>query len=528
MARNTGDIQDPASVSATDLWALRTVFMNRRMINNPIRTLQAIHGDRNTAWVGCSNKALEGRKLFEASNNSLPSERIKRIVPGVFIASFESGRWGGQIVGMICSPRCEWERGMGWTKATAGHFLPGCAWVCARPLDLHILLSLLLIFCANSTLGSLYYRLFRIKSANASFLHYRPQYITGHTLYVTYSVAGNGNKNKTSASWSRRLSWNIERRASMLPVRSLTITDVYCDYDAMLLTTPLKRNIITYRDRRADQDISLQTRKGIQPCDAKLSGSFETEACEIPYHCDWKARTQRRKYPFFRSCKRITYHATAPVGTRTALTTEIKNAEKPKLADKKGGKQEIKFRNRHDQAVGVTEAVSLPTSNQGDPVSIPGHSGFSHVGIAPEDAVGRRVFSGISHFPRPLISALLHTHLNHPHRLSRPRSQYVVFHRIEPTNLTAKSPLCSSKADFCAIFKLIIILSAEQLVTARDNNILYITVRFGRADRVIEVNVERRRNEGAGETGDLGENPPTNGIVRHDSHFRKSSDPAGD
>ncbi|KAJ8888697.1 hypothetical protein PR048_008189 [Dryococelus australis] len=32
--------------------------------------------------------------------------------------------------------------------------------------------------------------------------------------------------------------------------------------------------------------------------------------------------------------------------------------------------------------------------------------------------------------------------------------------------------------------------------------------------RVIEVSMEQRRNEKAGETGDLRENPPTNGIVR--------------
>ncbi|KAJ8879779.1 hypothetical protein PR048_020387 [Dryococelus australis] len=38
-----------------------------------------------------------------------------------------------------------------------------------------------------------------------------------------------------------------------------------------------------------------------------------------------------------------------------------------------------------------------------------------------DDAVGRRVFSGISRFPRPFILALLHTHFNHPHRLSRHR-----------------------------------------------------------------------------------------------------------
>ncbi|KAJ8898380.1 hypothetical protein PR048_003740 [Dryococelus australis] len=38
----------------------------------------------------------------------------------------------------------------------------------------------------------------------------------------------------------------------------------------------------------------------------------------------------------------------------------------------------------------------------------PGHSGFSHVGTVPDDAVSRRVFSGISRF----IPALLHTHFN--------------------------------------------------------------------------------------------------------------------
>ncbi|KAJ8865913.1 hypothetical protein PR048_033436 [Dryococelus australis] len=42
----------------------------------------------------------------------------------------------------------------------------------------------------------------------------------------------------------------------------------------------------------------------------------------------------------------------------------------------------------------------------------PGHSGFSHLGIVPDDAIGRRVFSGISRFLRPFIPALLHTHLD--------------------------------------------------------------------------------------------------------------------
>ncbi|KAJ8872261.1 hypothetical protein PR048_025863 [Dryococelus australis] len=40
--------------------------------------------------------------------------------------------------------------------------------------------------------------------------------------------------------------------------------------------------------------------------------------------------------------------------------------------------------------------------------------------------------------------------------------------------------------------------------------------------RVIEVRMELRRNDGPEETGDPRENPPTSGIVQHDSHLRKS------
>ncbi|KAJ8881227.1 hypothetical protein PR048_017701 [Dryococelus australis] len=50
---------------------------------------------------------------------------------------------------------------------------------------------------------------------------------------------------------------------------------------------------------------------------------------------------------------------------------------------------------------------------------------------------------------------------------------------------------------------------------------------FHKLMRVIEVNLERSRNEGAGETGDPRKNPQTNGIVRYDSHLRKFGDPAG-
>ncbi|KAJ8884316.1 hypothetical protein PR048_016173 [Dryococelus australis] len=41
--------------------------------------------------------------------------------------------------------------------------------------------------------------------------------------------------------------------------------------------------------------------------------------------------------------------------------------------------------------------------------------------------------------------------------------------------------------------------------------------------RVIEMNMEQRRNEKAEETGDPRESPPTNGILRHDSHINQQS-----
>ncbi|KAJ8878289.1 hypothetical protein PR048_018866 [Dryococelus australis] len=47
------------------------------------------------------------------------------------------------------------------------------------------------------------------------------------------------------------------------------------------------------------------------------------------------------------------------------------------------------------------------------PSSVPGGfaPGFSHLGVVPDDAAGRRAFSGISRFPCSCIPALLHAHL---------------------------------------------------------------------------------------------------------------------
>ncbi|KAJ8866756.1 hypothetical protein PR048_032617 [Dryococelus australis] len=55
--------------------------------------------------------------------------------------------------------------------------------------------------------------------------------------------------------------------------------------------------------------------------------------------------------------------------------------------------------------------VRLLTSRLGEPDSIPGGAalGFLHVGIVPDDAAGRRIFSEISRFPRLFIPALLYS-----------------------------------------------------------------------------------------------------------------------
>ncbi|KAJ8887533.1 hypothetical protein PR048_013749 [Dryococelus australis] len=60
--------------------------------------------------------------------------------------------------------------------------------------------------------------------------------------------------------------------------------------------------------------------------------------------------------------------------------------------------------------------VRLLASYQGEPGSVPGEvtPEFWHVGIMPDDAAGRRVFSGISRFSCPFIPALTHTHLDSP------------------------------------------------------------------------------------------------------------------
>ncbi|KAJ8874492.1 hypothetical protein PR048_025352 [Dryococelus australis] len=66
-----------------------------------------------------------------------------------------------------------------------------------------------------------------------------------------------------------------------------------------------------------------------------------------------------------------------------------------------------------EEILNNVKAISSVTSHQGEPGSISGRvTGFSQVGIVPDNVIGRRVFSGISIFSCPFIPAPLHIHFN--------------------------------------------------------------------------------------------------------------------
>ncbi|KAJ8871200.1 hypothetical protein PR048_027506 [Dryococelus australis] len=70
---------------------------------------------------------------------------------------------------------------------------------------------------------------------------------------------------------------------------------------------------------------------------------------------------------------------------------------------------------RKDRMAMVAERLDCsPPTKVNRVQSLAGHSGFSQVGIIPDDATCRRVSSWISRFPRPFNSPLLHSHLISP------------------------------------------------------------------------------------------------------------------
>ncbi|KAJ8866293.1 hypothetical protein PR048_032136 [Dryococelus australis] len=146
-------------------------------------------------------------------------------------------------------------------------------------------------------------------------------------------------------------------------------------------------------------------------------------------------------------------------------------------------------------------AVRLFASHVGEPGSIPGevNCDFSHVGIVPDDAASRWVFSGISRFLRPFILALFHTHL----------ASFSLALKTSMLTATLISPLHLFTYVLQNRPEKVLREDVQQLVAERLSNLLETHVlRFSAADpgdddqpdeeHVQEsgkVNVKRRRNE---------------------------------
>ncbi|KAJ8870861.1 hypothetical protein PR048_027162 [Dryococelus australis] len=94
----------------------------------------------------------------------------------------------------------------------------------------------------------------------------------------------------------------------------------------------------------------------------------------------------------------------------TWLMWRVAKHENERMTWRTGGEDVIEREtNKYLRVHHAAESVRLLAYHLCEPGSIPGGVvlGFPQVGIVPDNAAGRRVFSGISRFPHPWISALL-------------------------------------------------------------------------------------------------------------------------
>ncbi|KAJ8883242.1 hypothetical protein PR048_015082 [Dryococelus australis] len=171
----------------------------------------------------------------------------------------------------------------------------------------------------------------------------------------------------------------------------------------------------------------------------------------------------------------------------------------------------------------------------------PGHSGFSHVGIVPDDAVGRWVFSGISRFPRssfprrfiPTSITLIGSQdldvKSHPNLFTRTPSLSPHISLADALAITPRRQSDSSRPS-----PHLAVENAKEMYASRYGSQINNKKKatnleekldpldfqlFTRAvqERVLlvhewhgssEVSMERRRDVRVGETGDPRENPP--------------------
>ncbi|KAJ8869257.1 hypothetical protein PR048_030829 [Dryococelus australis] len=173
--------------------------------------------------------------------------------------------------------------------------------------------------------------------------------------------------------------------------------------------------------------------------------------------------------------------------------------------------------------------VSLLAYHQGDPGSIPGR-------VTPDFPRWSAGLLGDLPFPHPYIPALLHTHIDHPHRLSRPRCHEPPksLHSLDLVLQPGSSPHEGTPQWLIVLTRVWAHLIAldetfggrwslgSPLVDDRPimNAVKYrvVTGVLWTSRTMVSSNIDTNRTE----TGDPREYPPTNGIVRHDSYLRKS------
>ncbi|KAJ8891938.1 hypothetical protein PR048_004497 [Dryococelus australis] len=170
----------------------------------------------------------------------------------------------------------------------------------------------------------------------------------------------------------------------------------------------------------------------------------------------------------------------------------------------------------------IKYAFTIGASHQGEPGSIPGRvTGFLHVGIVPDDAVGLRVFSGVSRFPHPCIVALLHTHLASCSAcvLGNPLYFYLklCYHVRAQLWTPALARHHPNKHDDGRLGELHDVPRIRKMGERQNNHSEAPTVVFG------STGMKGRAKRDIPET-----NPPTSGIAWHHSHSREfGSAPAG-
>ncbi|KAJ8867022.1 hypothetical protein PR048_032884 [Dryococelus australis] len=119
------------------------------------------------------------------------------------------------------------------------------------------------------------------------------------------------------------------------------------------------------------------------------------------------------------------------------LSRAFKSAQTPRPQRKFGEGKHV--------GAAVLERLGCSPSTKANRGLIPGWVtlGFSQVGIVPDESAGRWIFSGVSCFPRPFISALLHTRLASP--ISALKTSLAVKSQPNLTNHSTTNLRCPSQ-----------------------------------------------------------------------------------